>query len=219
MSQLPFNTYDVFAYLASGSVVVSAADYLFGAQWFLREDHSAIFTLVLVFEIYLMGHIIATFSAAIFETVVVGRFLGQPSTLLMSENQSKAAWLFPLYYRPLPQVTRERIQQRLQENSFSGQGEALFLHIFSKVNNIEPTKRRLDEFRNLYGFSRNVSFAFLMVSIMLFIGPSNEQVSAPLGWAILALFASISMFYRYLKFLRQFSYEAFFTYSEQSEPK
>ncbi len=119
MSQLPFNTYDVFAYLASGSVVVSAADYLFGAQWFLREDHSAIFTLVLVFEIYLMGHIIATFSAAIFETVVVGRFLGQPSTLLMSENQSKAAWLFPLYYRPLPQVTRERIQQRLQENSFS----------------------------------------------------------------------------------------------------
>lgn len=217
MNKLPFNTYDVFAYLASGSIVVSAIDYLYGSQWLLQKQHNAVFTLVLVFGIYLTGHIVATCSAAIYESIIVGRLLGDPSTLLMSDHKSKANWLFPLYYQSLPEVTQDRIRQRLQQRSFSGKDESLFLHVFSNVKNHESAKLRLEEFRNLYGFARNVSFSFLMVAVMILIGPFDEQRSAPIGWAIVALFAAIAMFYRYLKFLRQFSFEALVTYSEQKE--
>lgn len=37
MNQLPFKAYDVFAYLASGSVVAAGADYIYGSQWLLQE--------------------------------------------------------------------------------------------------------------------------------------------------------------------------------------
>ena len=219
MNQLPFNTYDVFAYLASGSVVVAGVDYLYGSQWLLQEEHSAVFSLVLIFGIYLTGHIVATCSSAVFESIIVGRLLGRPSTILMGGGTSKAIWLFPLYYRPLPVETRKRIGQRLEENAFAGEGEALFLHIFSTVKHGEATKLRLEEFRNLYGFARNVSFSFLVLSAMIVIGSCDAQRSVPVGWALVALFAAAAMFYRYLKFLRQFSYEAFVTYSEQQVEK
>lgn len=219
MNQLPFNPYDVFAYLASGSVVVAGADYLFGSQWLLQEEHSVVFNLVLIFGIYLMGHIVATCSAALFESIIVGRLLGRPSTILMGGGKLKASRLFPLYYRPLPLETRKRIDRRLEENSFSGEGEALFLHIYAIVTHSEATKLRLEEFRNLYGFARNVSFAFLLLSAMIVIGSFDVQRAVPLSWTFIALFAAAAMFYRYLKFLRQFSYEAFVTYSEQPVEK
>jgi len=214
MNQLPFKAYDVFAYLASGSVVAAGADYIYGSQWLLQEKHSAVFSLVLIFGIYLTGHIVATCSAAVFESIVVGRLLGRPSTILMRGEKSKASWLFPLYYRPLPVETRERIAQRLERKDFVGEGEALFLHIFSTVKHGDATKLRLEEFRNMYGFARNVSFSFLMLSVMIAVVSCGEGGSVSLGWALVALFAAVAMFYRYLKFLRQFSYEAFVTYSE-----
>jgi hypothetical protein len=90
----------------------------------------------------------------------------------------------------------------------------LFLHAYSIVTANERAQARLDDFRNQYGFARNMSFAFLVSAIA--IGATHFYGTHPvrLRWFLLAAFASVSLFYRYLKFFHQFSYELFLRYAE-----
>jgi hypothetical protein len=151
------------------------------------------------------------------EEMFVSRLLGRPSMTLMAQSPPK--WyqlLFPGYYRPLPEVTRERVLGQAKSRKFAGTGEALFVHAFSLVRRNESDRQRLDEFRNLYGFCRNTSFALFVVAAMLAAGTTTQQDPPSYGWAIVTLFVGIAMLYRYLKFFRQYSYHLLVTYAELS---
>jgi predicted neutral ceramidase superfamily lipid hydrolase len=75
----------------------------------------------------------------------------------------------------------------------------------------------LASFLNLYGFTRNVSMASLVVALVL-AGATlfNDEVDVSELWAGagLALLVSVVMYFRYLKFYRQYSVELYVTYAE-----
>lgn len=215
MSRIPFTVYDFFAYLSSGSVIVAVIDYLYGYQWLQKDKQTVVIGLFLVFLAYIAGHVVAHFSSLFLEQWFVSGLLKRPTRTLLGEAPRKGiAWLFPGYYRPLPSDTQDRIRQVAQERGFEGKDEGLFLHAFAIVKKDEKALRRLEEFRNVYGFARNMTFAFVVAGVLLAIGTRVSGTPASSWWAIGSFALGVSMLYRYLKFFRQFTYELFLTYAE-----
>ena len=91
--------------------------------------------------------------------------------------------------------------------------DALFLHVYAAVTREKDAQERLDQFRNLYGFSRNVAFAFFVSAVILLVGDAWGSAGAGYGWATGSALLGIGMLYRYLKFYRQFTFELFLRYA------
>lgn len=219
MSKIPFTVYDVFAYLSSGSVVVASVDYLYGHQWLLQEKVPPVLAVFLLFLSYVVGHAVANFSAPVLEQFFVGVVLKRPSRTLMGEKPwGFLGRLFPGYYRALPEKTRERVREQATARGFDGSGEALFLHAYAVTTKEERTQQRLDEFRNVYGFARNMAFVFLLAAAVFCVGACFTDTPPNYWWAAIAAVLGVSMLYRYLKFFRQFSYQLLITYAELDRP-
>ncbi len=215
MDKVPFSVYDFFAYLSSGSILLATFDYIFGFGLLTQEKIAPLFAVFLVVLTYICGHIIAHFSSFLYEQIAVSRLLKRPNELLMGVRPK---WIqrviFPNFCRPLPHEVQQRIGVRMKSREFDGKGEGLFLHCYAVVTSDETRQNRLDAFRNQYGFARNMSFAFLVAAAGIIIAHYFGVHPVRLRWALLAGLASITLFYRYLKFFRQFSYEMFLRYAE-----
>jgi hypothetical protein len=211
---VPFTAYDFFAYLASGALVVATVDVLHGKQWLLTKDHPLALDVFLILVAYVLGHVIAQLSSTLLESLLVERGLLRPSYTLMGKSRPGFRHLFRLYCRALRTETRERIIEQARARAFGGSGEALFLHAFGLVKVAPLTMARLDQFRNLYGFARNMALSLFVVALLIAIGPNDARPAIPAAWAWCCLGLGIVMLYRYLKFFRQYSYEIFVTYAE-----
>ena len=75
-------------------------------------------------------------------------------------------------------------------------------------------QKRLDEFRNLYGFSRNLTLSFLLVTLLFIIAIAWKIKLISPWWPLISFGFGAALLYRYLKFFRQYSYQLFITYSE-----
>jgi hypothetical protein len=96
-------------------------------------------------------------------------------------------------------------------------GEALFYHCFAVVRQHEYPRERLATFLNLYGFSRNMAFSALVVSVILTVTAVTDTASYERyvwGGACSALVVAVVLYLRYLKFYRQYAVELYVTYSE-----
>jgi hypothetical protein len=215
MSAIPFTVYDFFAYLSSGSIIVLTFDYLFGMEWILKEKIPSVRLFVLLFLSYIVGHVVSNLSSYFIESLFTRKVLSPPTTILLGKSKSKY-WkiIFPGYYKSLPAKTIERVKANASLRKFEGDDDALFLHTFSVVTQEEIFRDRLDEFRNLYGFSRNLAFALLFSSLFLFIRFFSHQKPRTIKFPALLTILGLAMIYRYLKFYRQYSYQLFITYSE-----
>jgi len=215
LDKVPFSVYDFFAYLSSGSILLAAFDYVFGFGLLSQEKIAPLFAVFLVVLAYVCGQIVAHFSSFLYEQIVVSRLLKRPNELLMGGTPK---WIqrviFPNYCRPLPNKVQLRIGVRTKSREFDGKGEGLFLHCYAVVTADETRQNRLDAFRNQYGFARNMSFAFLVAAVGIIIAHYVGVHPVRLRWALLSDLASVTLFYRYLKFFRQFSYEMFLRYAE-----
>ncbi len=216
MNKIPFSVYDFFAYLSSGAVVLATVDYVWGLGVLEREKVGAALGIALVILAYVTGHIVAQFASWLLEHTIVKRVLQRPLSLLMGAKPRWVVfgWIFPNFHRALPEATRQRVKEQAAARNCAATGEALFLHAYSIVTMNERAQARLDDFRNQYGFARNMCFAFLVSAIVILV--SNKYGTHPvrLRWALLAGFASLALFYRYLKFFHQYSYELLLRYAE-----
>jgi hypothetical protein len=219
MDKIPFSVYDFFAYLSSGTVVLATVDYIWGIGILERKEVGPILGVVLVILAYATGHIVAHFSSFFIEHTVVKRILKRPLALLLGEKPRGAIflWIFPNFHRAFPEHTQRRIKEQAAARNCTSEGEALFLHAYSVVTTAsERAQARLDDFRNQYGFARNMSFAFLVSAVAIVATHFYGTHPVRLRWFLLAAFASVSLFYRYLKFFHQYSYELFLRYAELS---
>lgn len=216
MGSLPFTVYDFFAYLSSGTVIVALVDYLYGQHWLLKDKLPPAQWVLLVIVAYVTGHAVAHLSSIVFESGLVRRSLGQPSATLMGEKPKRIflGHLFPGYYRALPAETIDRIRKQAAARDVFGTGEALFLHAFAIITKDERPQKRLDEFRNVYGFARNMAFSLLVAAAALGTHAALFHSALEAKWALPASALGITMLYRYLKFFRQYSYQLFITYAE-----
>jgi hypothetical protein len=215
MSQIPFDPYDFFGYLAAGLLVVVGMDLTLGFPRILGQDLKVVDVAVLLLGVYVAGQLTATPARAVIEDGIVGKVLGRPSVnLLRAERPLIRGFVFPGFFKPLPEPIRLRILAKARADGMEHDGEALFLHVryLPEILGNEKLMARLAGFLNKYGFARNLAFTSLLVAIALLIKGRLEGDQRLLDYAYLGFVAAVLLFYRYLKFFRQYSYELFNTY-------
>ena len=216
MNRLPFEPYDFFGYLASGILIVVGMQYVLGFPQVTGQDFKIIDAAMLVLGVYVAGQLIATPAKALLEDWIVEKVLGRPHTMLFLEKKPFVrGMLFPGFYKPLPPNMRKSVLKKVETAGGHKSGEDLFLYVrySPQVRNDEKIMARLGGFLNQYGFNRNLSFSSLVVGSAFLIkwGHGGDPKMLKFGLTLFA--AGILLFYRYLKFFRQYSYELFNSYS------
>jgi hypothetical protein len=212
MDKLPFDPYDFFGYLASGLLLVIGMNFVLGFPKVLGQDLKLVDSCTLILGVYVAGQILATPSKALLEDFVVGRLLRKPSENLMYGRIGP--WrhlLFPGFYKQLPPAARQNILEKAGKLS----GEDLFHHVrfSSEVCANDKLVAKIDGFRNKYGFARNLCFTSLLVGLALIIKALLHPNPLFMEYGTTSLVASLFLFYRYLKFFRQYSYEMLSVYA------
>lgn len=80
--KFPFTSYDFWAYLSAGFLLLFVVDYVAGTALLARDSWTVVQGIVAVSSAYVIGQLVASMSAAVFERVLVGRLLGYPQMVL-----------------------------------------------------------------------------------------------------------------------------------------
>lgn len=220
MSKIPFSVYDFFGYLAAGYLVIVAVDHVLAKELVLTDEISIPLGIFWLFFAYVIGHLLAHLSSWLIQHNLVGRWLKGPDINLFQDQPKKwrdRPWkmrFFPGYFKPLPNLIRDQVQEKAKAEGVNDIGEAIFFTAFGRVKKDEKAMSRLFTFLNMYGFCRNISFALLLVSILMLVAAIAEKSLNHLLWAGIAFIGAIGMLYRYLKFFRHYSVDLFITYRE-----
>jgi len=217
VNQLPFSVYDFFGYLAAGAVVLAAfVASFFGIEPF-QGNPALIVGFLLVIVIYVLGHLVANIAGDLIERRIVRMRLGTPTDILFGRRtpSQRVELLFPGYFKKLSSGVRAQVQARAQGRV----GDDLFFHCHARMKADAVVQGRLDTFLNLYGFCRNTMVAMLIAAACLLAGillgtAETGLVAGPGWWVGLCLIAAVGLFYRYLKFYRQYAVELFTSYAE-----
>jgi hypothetical protein len=221
VERVPLSAYDFFGHVAPGVLLMVGLEWIIGYPRVAHQDLKP-FTLAVVFlAVYVGGHIVAGPAKTVLEDVLVGRVLGRPwEHLLAEERRWYGQTIFRGYCAPLPPVIRARVKAQAVAAGVRGIGESLFLHVryCEEVLKNDRLMAKLDTFVGLYGFCRNTAFAALVVVAGLLTktylghGLPNDKTRA-----MLLVLAAVSLFYRYLKYLRQYCYELFNQFASSKE--
>lgn len=222
--KIPFTSYDFWAYLSAGFMLLFAFDQVAGMRLLMRETWTVVQGVMAVSVAYAVGQLVASASSLLYERLLVGRVLGYPRNILFG---NVTAWrglqkLLPGYFTPLPAETQRAALQKGNKIGVDKPGEALFwpAHVYGRGTPAVAT--RLDNFLNLYGFCRNVALVGLIDAALLYWsywqpkGPSEHLL-----WARISLAISVGMTLRYLKFYRHFMLEVFtsWAFAKDKEPE
>ena len=216
MSRIPFDPYDFFGYLASGLLVVVGMEFVLGFPEIMHRELTAVETAVLVLTVYIAGQLTATPAKALLEDFVVAKLLQRPTVNLF---RRKTPWIgrffFPGFYKPLPYGVQQKILTKAEGEGIKETGESLFLHVRydARITGNEELMAKLASFLNKYGFARNLAFVSLLVGLALLIRYHVDPRTILLQYGVTALVGALLLFYRYLKFLRQYSFELFNVYA------
>jgi len=220
MNQLPFTVYDFFGYLASGAVVLAGCTAAFVGYEPFEGSPGVLVGFILVIAIYVLGHIVANLAGDLIERRLVRSHLNPPTEILLGFRApgKVEAKLLPGYSTPLPAGVRDQILSLAQPRT----GDALFFHCHAVMKSDSAVQARLETFLNLYGFCRNMTLALLIVACSLAaglgLGTADTGPTVSPGWWLLgSVLGAIGMFYRYLKFYRQFAVELLTSYAERKQ--
>ncbi len=218
MNRIPFSVYDFFGYLATGFLMLVTVAYATCMTVLLRETPPLVMSFFWIVAAYVVGHIVAHIASAFLEEAVLRRGLGSPEEHLLAAKKSGwRARIFPGNFKPFPTSTQQRVLTKAQQRGVTTSDRSFFFHCHPLVKRDQATLERLNSFLNLYGFSRNLCMALLLIVPLLLYSTWGSECGfrrAPLWWAVIALVAAIGMFYRYLKFFRHYTVEVFTTYAE-----
>jgi len=221
MKEFPFDPYDFFGYLAAGIVVLVGLELTIGVPHVQGRDLAAFDLVVIGLLAYVVGQMIATPSQWILEDFVVSCILKRPVENLLRPKDSRRPllrWLaFPGYYSSLPESVQKRVISKAVAEGLSeaSADESLFLHVRFRdyIRQDEALMARLGAFLNKYGFNRNLSFVAFVFAIAVMLSKPFDLSTDVTRYALLSLGAGVLLFYRYIKFFRQYSYELFNAYA------
>lgn len=220
--KIPFTSYDFWAYLSAGFLLLSAVDHIANTGLLARNSWTVVQGVVAMSAAYAVGQLVASMSSWLFERLLVGRLLGYPRDTLFGRPK---AWRWvqrclPAYFQALPPETQSAALERGGRVGVATSGEALFWPAFSNARATPAVAARLDNFLNLYGFARNVALVAFIDSAILYWsylqpkGPPEDLV-----YARIAVLVGAGMLLRYLKFFRLYANEVFtsFAYAKDRE--
>lgn len=216
----PLTSYEFYAYLTSGMVVLAAADRaLMGSTLASHTDWKVVVAVFWAAIAYLIGHIVAIPSSAIFEHLIAKRLLRDPSTVILGLQPQRfrercfGTAVGAREYEPLPADYRAgiitKLARALNVSEQNIQADAAFQCAFSPARSIPDSASRMDTFLNQYGLCRNVSFASLIATVLLTIlacrTGDHTDVLLALGAGVLAL----GLFIRFIKFYAAYTREVY----------
>jgi len=225
-SWFPFTDYDFYGYLACGFAVLFAADHVLLSQTIMLREQWPFVQIVLVVALaYCTGHIVAAPSSIFLEHFVARRLLTPPMTILAGLKALNRFERFfgrcviGRYYEPISATIREKALARIATatgkpiDEIKPDGELVFQFAFEASKSVPETAKRLEEFRNLYGLCRNMSFAGIVVAL-LFLG-EGILTPDPIDWKWVAasLIFAVGLFIRFEKFYCAFAAEALRTFA------
>ena len=218
--KIPFTSYDFWAYLSAGFLLLFAADYVAGTALLSRDSWTVVQSVVAVSCAYAVGQVVASASASVFERGLVGTILGYPRNVLFGKP---TAWrvvrlLLPGYFKGLPNQTTKLALDKAKLVGIDGPGEALFWAAFANARATPVVMGRLDNFLNLYGFCRNIALVSFLNGAMLYWSyrwGKGQDVNLYWSWGSAAL--GVGMTLRYLKFYRHYAVEVFTSYAHSKE--
>jgi hypothetical protein len=223
LDRFPFTSYDFWAYLAAGFLLLGPADFVFGTNLLSSDKDWSWFQIgVAVSSAYVAGQLIASLSATVLERGLVGKVLGYPRNILFGKTKTWGwvRWCLSGYYTALPEATQRAAMEKGKAVGVDAPGESLFWPAFNAARERPKVMERLESFLNQYGFARNIAtVAFL--DALLFAWSYKFHDGPPLhgnlGW--LALVVAVGMTLRYLKFYRLYANEVFTAYAYAKESK
>jgi hypothetical protein len=219
----PFTDYDFYAFLGAGVTVVVALDYaFFDGLLTLHDQWSFARGAAVTFASYVCGQLVAIPSAILFEDSALRRcFLRDPEQVLIDSNRNRR-WperiISPLvgkYYRALEHSIIEDIYTRAQAETGRTRQElfanpsAIFQRGFQSARQNNDIRARLDDFRNQYGFNRNLSVASLIASGTILYHWYITGQSNDLKLLAIAVTVAVGMFIRYWKYYCHYTAEVF----------
>lgn len=216
MNRLPLQPYDFFGYLGSGLLVVVGMQFVLGFPEVIGHDFHFVEGAILFLGVYVAGQMMATPAKVVLEDIVVEKILGRPHTVLFEGKRPRIrGFLFPGYYKHLPESVQKAVISKSAPDGKQLEGESLFLHVryAPSIRDDERLISRLGNFLNQYGFNRNLAFTSIVIGSALVLKSHASADALLFQYGLTALIAGVVLFYRYLKFFRQYSYELFNTYA------
>ena len=220
--KIPFTSYDFWAYLSAGFLLLFAIDSVVGTKLLMRNSWTIVQGVVAISVAYAVGQLIASASATVFEKVLVGKLFGYPRDTLFGKSRAskKVQRLLPGYFMTLPAATQAAVLEKGQKQGVGQSGEALFWVAFSYARQTPAVMSRLETFLNLYGFCRNTALvAFIDAALFYWSYLQSNGPSEHLLWSRLSLIVAIGMTLRYLKFFRLYANEVFTSFAYAKEPE
>ncbi len=179
---------------------------------------------------YLMGHIIAGIGSFFYERIIIDKFLKYPTANLFKLRSYNGiledkifkvvhwlpswakGWVFGNYRRPYSQEFQVKFSEKFQITFgfLPNHQSDIFWTVFAYIAHHCPASfHRATHFLNLYGFSRNLSFMFLMFSTSLILFDFYHHLSIDYRLIFLYIFLAGVFFWQYLKFFRRLNDEIY----------
>lgn len=218
--KIPFTSYDFWAYLSAGFLLIFGADASTGMNLLMRNSWTVVQGIVALSVAYSIGQLVASLSSLFLERGLVGEILGHPRNVLFGQTKAPR-WLrmaLKGYFQPLPQETQAAALLKGEQVGVKSPGEALFWPAYAYARQTPAVMTRLDNFLNLYGFCRNTALvAFIDAAILYWSYMRPDGPPEHLLWARLSVVVGIGMTLRYLKFFRLYAIEVFTAYAYSKE--
>ena len=161
---------------------------------------------------YILGHVIAAISSYFLERILVEKWLGWPAANLLLPDPANNPICFRKYRRSYDKAFITKFNQHFT-NYFklppSNSSEAFWLSFVFVGQNCPVTFARSIHFLNLYGFSRNLSMAFVLAAVSIF---GYEIIYGfHLAWIVIITYLILAalLFWNYLKLLKRLNDEIF----------
>ncbi|HEV7661570.1 MAG TPA: hypothetical protein VGO55_17155 [Allosphingosinicella sp.] len=219
----PLTDYEFYAYVAAGMLLIAAVDYsVAGAVLVSRTDWSIVNGIFWTIMAYLVGQICAAPSAGLLEHVVARRWLSVPADIQLGIRKRNrfervlAALFAQREYSPLSEAVRQKALERaalqLGRPVAGLDGETVYQAAFHAARAVPDTANRLGAFMNQYGLGRNLAFVGLIATPLLIYRQMVDPAPHG-GWLIAgAIFLTVGMFGRFLKFYAAYSCDVLRTY-------
>lgn len=216
----PFTDYDFYGYLASGFTILFAFDLAFnGGAVAFRPEWTFVQVVLAVAFAYAVGQLAAWPSSILLEHILVRSVLRSPFDIQVGAAPPR--WVERVVnaavtgrdYRPLGEDAVDNMVARAAAitgrpaSYYAESPDRLFQPAYEFAMSVPDTRKRMDQFRNLYGLTRNLAFAGLLSAAVLARGAGPTDSGALSTWAIVALVAGVGMLARYLKFYGAFASE------------
>lgn len=225
----PLTSYDFYAHLTAGMVLLAAIDRVFMGSALAHEQHWTIVAGVFwAAAAYLVGQIVAIPSSAVLEHLLARRVLHAPSAVMLgTKPQRRAEKLLASAfgareYAPLPTASQRsilaKVAKALNVVPAAIDAEAAFFCAFPHARSVADTATRLDTFINQYGMCRNVSFACLVAAGLLLPAAVRTGAASDVALAAGAGVLAVGLFARFIKFYATYSREVFRTFDKVVAP-